>query len=107
MKNRYKRNVEPTLSIRLLNFFVCHVLITLRHQSSCHLFISDMLYSAPLAPFLTELVNVSLRFHTHVHVVVFGHQFCGFVYLNVYYWKLKNSILLIEFGEACCRVERA
>jgi hypothetical protein len=54
----------------------------------------------------TELVIVSLRFHTHIHGV-FGHQFCGFVSLNFYYCKLKNSILLIEFGEVCCWTGRA
>ena len=68
----------------------------------CHLFISNMRQSA--AP---HRISKCLVTFSYTHIVVFGHQFCGFVYLNVYYQKLKNSILLIEFGEVCCRVERA
>ena len=77
MKNRHKRNVNPTLNIRVLNFFS-----VMFSSHCCHLFISNMRYSAAPHRISKCLVTFS---YTHVHVVVFGQQFCGFVYLNVYY----------------------
>jgi hypothetical protein len=104
----WKTDTNTTWTLHYIfesSFFVCHILITSHYAISPAAIC--LLATCVTAWTPTELVNVSLRFHTHVHVLVFAHQFCGFVYLNVYYRKLKNSILLIEFGEVCCRVERA
>lgn len=79
--NITKQCLKSALNILGPNFcFASHDVITFCRRSHCHLFTSSLLCITNPA----GLVNVSLRFHTHVHVVVFSHQICGFVCLNVY-----------------------
>jgi hypothetical protein len=63
MKNRHKRDVNPTLSIQVLNFFF---LSCPHHTAAICLLVTCVTARPP-----TELVNVSLRFHTHMSMSLY------------------------------------